>query len=91
MKCLLRTSSYLFSVPRSGSLVPPIAVCRLLLVLDYMLFQFSEPAPDLSEQVGAGTLPTWGGGREREGWMSLCGWMGLCVSLLCCEPALFLV
>ena len=29
----------------------PLAVSRLLLLFDYMLFQFSTPAPKLTEQV----------------------------------------
>ena len=37
---------------RSGVIVPPVPVCRLLLVLDYMLFQFSELDPELVKQVG---------------------------------------
>ena len=42
---------YDIHIYRSNVLVPPLAVCRLLLVLQYMLFQFSEPCPKLAEQV----------------------------------------
>ena len=30
----------------------PLVVCRLLLVFDYLLFQFNEPVEQLTEQVG---------------------------------------
>ena len=36
---------------RSGVKLHPLAVSRLLLLLDYMLFQFSTPSPLLSEHV----------------------------------------
>lgn len=38
---------------RSGVGVSPLVVSRLLLVLDYLLFQFREPAQQLTEQVYA--------------------------------------
>ena len=40
----------LFSL-RGGAHVSPLVVCRLLLVLDYMLYQFSGPVAELTEQV----------------------------------------
>ena len=36
---------------RSGVKLHPLAVSRLLLLLDYMLFQFSSPPPLLTDQV----------------------------------------
>ena len=36
----------------------PLVVCRLLLVFDYLLFQFNEPVEQLTEQVGGGCVFT---------------------------------
>lgn len=36
---------------RSGVSLSPLVVCRLLLVMDYLLYQFSGPPPQLTEQV----------------------------------------
>ena len=41
----------LYVLYRSGEKLHPLAVCRLLLLLDYMLFQFNTPAPLLTDQV----------------------------------------
>lgn len=51
--CVAMHSQYLLILIhlRSGVVVPPVPVCRLLLVLDYMLFQFSELDPELVKQV----------------------------------------
>ena len=41
----------------------PLVICRLLLVFDYLLFQFNEPVEQLTEQVGGQV----GGGRVGGG------------------------
>ena len=46
---------YMFSLIdfdcRSGVSLSPLVVCRLLLVMDYLLYQFSGPPSQLTEQV----------------------------------------
>ena len=39
----------------------PLVICRLLLVFDYLLFQFNDPVEQLTEQVG-GQVGGGGGG-----------------------------
>uniref|UniRef100_A0A1X7T501 E3 ubiquitin-protein ligase UBR4 N-terminal domain-containing protein n=1 Tax=Amphimedon queenslandica TaxID=400682 RepID=A0A1X7T501_AMPQE len=40
----------------SGYVVPPLTCCRLLLVLQYMVFRFNEPVQQLVQQVDCNLL-----------------------------------
>ena len=48
--CMLVMGTVL-PLSRNGVPLSPLVVCRLLLVFDYLMFQFSEPVEQLTEQV----------------------------------------
>ena len=48
--CMLVMGTVLL-LSRNGVPLSPLVVCRLLLVFDYLMFQFSEPVEQLTEQV----------------------------------------
>ena len=49
--CTCIIVAFVLLICRSGYVVPPLPCCRLLLVLQYMVFRFNEPVQQLVQQV----------------------------------------